>query len=112
MLLRHVIANAGEGDKLMVSKATGSARQARFKAKMQGGGYKQANLWLPVDRLEEMRAFAQVLRIHPDAKIVATVNVPQLPEPGLRDAVLTAVGELDDTELVQVAAALKQIVTA
>ena len=60
----------------MGSNVTGSARQARFKAKMQGGGYRQVNLWIPVDRLEEMRAFAHLLRTHPDAKLVASVDLP------------------------------------
>jgi hypothetical protein len=60
----------------MGSKVTGPDRQARFKAKMHGGGYRQVNLWIPVDRLDEMRAFAHLLRTHPDAKLTASVDLP------------------------------------
>lgn len=64
----------------MLPKASGSARQARFKAKMESGGFRQVNLWVPADRLDEIRIVAHVLRIHPKAKLVTTIAVP-----GLRD---------------------------
>jgi hypothetical protein len=55
---------------------TGLERAAKFRTKMRSAGFKETTVWLPVHRIEEVRTFAQVLRIHPDAKLVATVDLP------------------------------------
>lgn len=55
---------------------TGLKRAAKFRSKMRAAGFKETTIWLPLDRVEQVRTFAHVLRIHPHAKLVATVDLP------------------------------------
>lgn len=55
---------------------TGLQRAAKFRTKMRAAGFKEITVWLPADRIDEVRTFANVLRIHPVAKLVATVDLP------------------------------------
>jgi hypothetical protein len=55
---------------------TGLARAAKFRTKMRQAGFRETTVWLPVHRIEEVRTFAYVLRVHPDAKLSASVDLP------------------------------------
>lgn len=55
---------------------TGLERAAKFRTKMRAAGFKETTVWLPLHRVDEVRTFAHVLRIHPDAKLVASVDLP------------------------------------
>jgi hypothetical protein len=55
---------------------TGLERAAKFRKKMRAAGFKETTIWLPKHRVDEVRIFAHVLRIHPDAPLTATLTVP------------------------------------